>query len=476
MLTERILQRLVDIAGPEHVAASTADRITHSFDATQRQCLPDVVVHPGTTEEISRIVQLANEERIPILPRGAGSGFTGGSLPVHGGIVLALTRMNRILEIDTDNLIAVVEPGVVTGRLQKEVERLGLFYPPDPASKDFSTLGGNIAECAGGPRCVKYGVTRDYVLGLTVVTPTGSIIRTGGRTMKNVVGYDLTRLFVGSEGTLGVVTQIILRLLPKPEARKTMLAAFASIDGAAQAVSAIIRGKIIPATLEFMDGAAIDCVRRAARLDLPPECRAVLIIEVDGDRALLAGQTQTILDIIRPLGVLETRTAETAEESEAIWQVRRSVSPSLRALNPHKFNEDIVVPRSRVPDMIRLLEAISARYGVPIVNFGHAGDGNIHVNVMVDLHQPGMEDTVRRVLPEIFRAAVGLGGSVSGEHGIGTAKAPYIALELDQPTLAAMRAVKQALDPNNIMNPGKIFPQDTADDSSQPPLPSSDHD
>ncbi|MCL2789879.1 MAG: FAD-binding protein [Desulfobulbus sp.] len=463
MLTEHILQRLASIVGPEHVATGTVDRITHSFDATQQQFLPDVVVHPGTTEEISRIVQLANEERVPIVPRGAGSGFTGGSLPIHGGIVLVLTRMNRILEIDPDNLIAIVEPGVVTGHLQKEVERLGLFYPPDPASKDFSTLGGNIAECAGGPRCVKYGVTRDYVLGLTVVTPTGSVIHTGGRTMKNVVGYDLTRLLVGSEGTLGIVTQIILRLLPKPEARKTMLVAFASIDGAAQAVSAIIRGKIIPTTLEFMDGAAIDCVRRAARIDLPLECRAVLIIEVDGDRALLAGQAQKILDIVRPLGVLETRTAETAEESEAIWRVRRSVSPSLRALNPHKFNEDIVVPRSRVPEMIRLLEAISARYGVPIVNFGHAGDGNIHVNVMVDLDQPDMKDTVRRVLDEIFRTAVGLGGSVSGEHGIGTAKAPYIAMELEQPTLAAMQAVKRALDPNNIMNPGKIFPPDIAE-------------
>ena len=476
MLAKHILKRLADIVGPEHLAFGTVDRITHSFDATQRQCLPDAVVHPGSTEEISRIVQLANEERISILPRGAGSGFTGGSLPVHGGIVLVLTRMNRILEIDTDNLIAVVEPGVITGRLQKEVERLGLFYPPDPASKDFSTLGGNVAECAGGPRCLKYGVTRDYVLGLTVVTPTGSIIHTGGRTMKNVVGYDLTRLFVGSEGTLGIVTRIILRLLPKPEARKTMLVAFASIDGAAQAASAIIRGKIIPTTLEFMDGSAIDCVRRATDLDLPLECRAVLIIEVDGDRALLADQARKILDIIRPLGVLSTRTAETAEESEAIWKVRRSVSPSLRALNPHKFNEDIVVPRSQVPTMIRALEALSTRYGVPIVNFGHAGDGNIHVNVMVDLQQPGMEETVRRVLDEIFRTAVGLGGSVSGEHGIGTAKAPYIALELDAPTLTAMRAVKQALDPNNIMNPGKIFPEDIADDPPATSLPSApDH-
>jgi glycolate oxidase len=462
MLNDRILEALTAIVGAEHVSNSAVDRITHSYDATQQQFLPDAVVHAGSTDEVSRIVRLAHAENIPILPRGAGSGFTGGSLPVRGGIVLVLTRMNRILEIDSDNLIAVVEPGVVTGRLQKEVEKLGLFYPPDPASKDFSTLGGNIAECAGGPRCVKYGVTRDYVLGLTVVTPTGEVIHTGGRTMKNVVGYDLTRLFVGSEGTLGIVTRIILRLLPKPEARKTMLVAFAAIDGAAQAVSAIIRGKIIPTTLEFMDASAIDCVRRATPLDLPPECRAVLIIEVDGDRELLEGQARRIMEIISPLGVLATRVAETAEESEAIWKVRRSISPSLRTLNPHKFNEDIVVPRSRVPDMIRALDTISARHEVPIVNFGHAGDGNIHVNVMVDLDRPGMRETVHQALDDIFRATVALGGSVSGEHGIGTAKAPYIGMELDSATLAVMQIIKKALDPRNIMNPGKIFPESGA--------------
>ncbi len=469
MLSDQIRLALEAIVGAENVSSSSTDRITHSFDATQQQFLPDVVVHAETSEQVSRIVRLANSEKIPILPRGAGSGFTGGSLPIRGGIVLVLTRMNRILSIDTDNLVAIVEPGVITGRLQKEVERLGLFYPPDPASKDFSTLGGNIAECAGGPRCVKYGVTRDYVLGLEVVTPTGDIIHTGGRTMKNVVGYDLTRLFVGSEGTLGIATQIILRLLPKPEGRKTMLVAFADIDSAAQAVSDIIRGKIIPTTLEFMDASALDCVRKTGNLDLPLDCRAVLIIEVDGDSALLDGQIQRILEIIQPLGVLETRIAETTAESEAIWKVRRSVSPSLRKLNPDKFNEDIVVPRSKVPDMIRALETISERYDVPIVNFGHAGDGNIHVNVMVDLAQSGMRKTVQLALNDIFQAAVKLGGSVSGEHGIGTAKAPYIGMELDQATLAAMQAIKKALDPNNIMNPGKIFLDESVPEPPEKP-------
>ena len=458
MLSDSILQALTTIVGPDNVASSMTDRILHSFDATQQQFLPDVVVHAETTQQVSRIVRLANSERIPILPRGAGSGFTGGSLPIRGGIVLVLTKMNRILSIDTENLIAVVEPGVITGTLQRAVEQLGLFYPPDPASKEFSTLGGNVAECAGGPRCVKYGVTRDYVLGLTVVTASGDVIHTGGQTMKNVVGYDLTRLFVGSEGTLGVVTEITLRLLPKPAARKTMLIAFATIEGAAQAVAAIIRSKIIPTTLEFMDAAAINCVRKNSAIALPEACQAVLIVEVDGVAALLTRQAEAIITIVRPLGILDVQVAETADESEAIWQVRRAVSASLRHMNPHKFNEDIVVPRSRVPEMIRALEALSARYAVPIVNFGHAGDGNIHVNVMVDLHQEGMRETVQQILEEIFRITVSLKGSVSGEHGIGTAKAPFIGLELDAPTIAVMQAVKKALDPNNIMNPGKIFP------------------
>ena len=312
MVDERIVQELARIVGADQVSTDSADRILHAFDATQGRFLPEVVVHATTTDQVSRVVRLAHEHRIPILPRGAGSGFTGGSLPIRGGIVLVLTRMNRILEIDPDNLTATVEPGVVTATLQREVERLGLFYPPDPASREFSTLGGNIAECAGGPRCVKYGVTRDYVLGLEVVTASGEVIHTGGKTMKNVVGYDLTRLFVGSEGTLGIVTRIILRLLPKPEARKTLLVAFASIDGAARAVSAIIRGRIIPATLEFMDASAIDCVRRAMDLDLPDGCRAVLIIEVDGEPAVLEGQAARILEIVEPLGVIETRVAATA--------------------------------------------------------------------------------------------------------------------------------------------------------------------
>lgn len=457
MIDTTTIEALKDIVGENNISTAATDRITHSYDATQQEFLPEVVIYAETTEQVRDIVRLANDKKIPVLPRGAGSGFTGGSLPVQGGIVLVLTRMNRIVKIDTDNLIAVVEPGVVTADLQKEVERVGLFYPPDPASKEFCTLGGNVAECAGGPRCVKYGVTKDYVFGLTVVTPQGEVIRTGGQTLKNVVGYDLTKLFVGSEGTLGVVTEITLKLIPLPEAKKTMLVQFETIEGAARSVSEIIRSKIVPTTLEFLDAATIDCIRDISPIPLPEKCSAVLIIEVDGDRDLIERQAFRILEIIEPLGVVDTTVANTHTESEEIWQVRRNVSPSMRKINPDKFNEDIVVPRSNVPDMIRALEKISRHYDVPIVNFGHAGDGNIHVNVMVDLREDGMEEKVHQAMDEIFAKAIELRGSISGEHGIGTSKSKYLAMEIDEDTLSYMKAIKQAFDPNNIMNPGKIF-------------------
>lgn len=460
MLNTELIEKLQQIVGKEQVSTAQADLICYSYDATQRQYLPDVVVHPGTPGEISRIMQLANETGIPIFPRGAGSGFTGGSLPTAGGVVLVTTRLDRILEIDEENLVATVEPGVVTEQFQQAVEKVGLFYPPDPASLKFSTLGGNVAECAGGPRCVKYGVTKDYILGLEIVTPTGDIIKTGGPTMKGVVGYDLTKLICGSEGTLAVITKIIIKLLPKPEAKKTMLVLFDSIDGAAKSVSAIISNKIIPATLEFMDGRTIDCVRQATDLQVPEAARALLIIEVDGDREFLDKQARKISEIVQPLGVVETRIAETAEESEALWQIRRSVSASLRKVNPDKFNEDICVPRSKVPEMIRTIDKIADRYQIPIVNFGHAGDGNIHVNVMIDSKVEGQQERADKAIEEVFKGALELGGTMSGEHGVGIMKAPYIPLELANNAVDYMKTIKRALDPNNILNPGKIFPSD----------------
>jgi glycolate oxidase len=457
MLEPRILKILQGVVGKDNLTTEKADLLCYSYDATQQQFLPEVVVYPGSAEEISLIMKMANAERIPVFPRGAGSGFTGGSLPTRGGIVLSTERLDRIVEIDEENLVAVVQPGVVTEKFQQAVEKVGLFYPPDPASLKFSSLGGNVAECAGGPRCVKYGVTKDYIIGLEVVTPTGDIITTGGPTMKGVVGYDLTKLICGSEGTLGIISKIVIKLLPLPEAKKTMLVLFDSIDGAARAVSAIIGSKIIPTTLEFMDGRTIDCVRQATDLDVPESARAVLIIEVDGDREFLDKQVAKIADIIRPLGVVETRVATTAEESEALWQIRRSVSASLRKVNPDKFNEDICVPRSKVPEMIRKVDAIAEKYQVPIVNFGHAGDGNIHVNIMIDKKQPGELEKAEKAIEEVFKGALELGGTMSGEHGVGIAKAPYIPLEISEKAAVYMKTIKQALDPNNILNPGKIF-------------------
>lgn len=458
MIEPRIIQKLKEFVGAPNVATERQDLICYGYDATQMEFLPDVVVHPASAEEVSRVLRLANVEKIPVFPRGAGSGFSGGALPKGGGIVIVTTRMNRIIRIDSDNLVAEVEPGVVTEQFQQAVEKLGLFYPPDPASLKFSTLGGNVAENAGGPRAVKYGVTRDFVMGLEVVLPSGEIIRTGGETYKGVVGYDLTRLVVGSEGTLGIITRIIFKLLPYPEAKKTMLAVFDAIDGAAQAVSTIIRGKIIPTTLEFMDHATIQCVERRFSLGLPAEGRAVLLIEVDGDRELIEKQAGKIHELIKPLGLVQFRVAQDADESEQLWKVRRLVSPSLRDVNPDKYNEDIVVPRSKVPEVIRRIERIAQTYGIPIVNFGHAGDGNLHVNVMIDKEEPGMDEKAHGAIKEIFQVALDLGGTMSGEHGVGLSKAPYIPLELSPVQIATMQAIKKALDPNNILNPGKMFP------------------
>ena len=460
MLDKKIIATLRQISGKEHVLTDKTDLICYSYDATQRQFLPDVVVHPGNTNEVSQILKLANEQKIPVFPRGAGTGFTGGSLPISGGIVVGLTRLDKILEIDEENLVGTVEPGVVTEAFQKAVEKVGLFYPPDPASLKVSTLGGNVAECAGGPRCVKYGVTKDYIIGLEIVTPTGDIIKTGGPTMKGVVGYDLTKLICGSEGTLAIITKIIIKLLPLPEAKKTMLVLFDSINGAAQAVSAIIRGKIIPTTLEFLDERTLDCVRKATALEVPDAAQAVLLIEVDGEREFLDKQAARISKIVTPLGVVEIRIAETPEESEALWQIRRSISASLRQVNPDKFNEDICVPRSKVPEMIRKIDQIADKYQIPIVNFGHAGDGNIHVNIMIDGKVSGEQEKADKAIVEIFEGTLELDGTMSGEHGVGITKAPFISMELTAGAIDYMKTIKRALDPNNILNPGKIFPSD----------------
>jgi len=370
-----------------------------------------------------------------------------------------LTKMNKILRIDPENLLAIVEPGVVTYDLQQEVEKISLFYPPDPASLKTSTLGGNVAECAGGPRAVKYGVTKDYVLGLEVVLPTGEIISTGVQTVKSVVGYDLTKLLVGSEGTLGVITKIILRLLPLPKAKRTMLAIFPTIEAAAKTVSQIISSRIIPTTLEFMDNATIRCVEDYLHMGLPVEAGALLIIEVDGAPEALQGEIEEIQKICQANQALETKVAKDKQEAEDLWKARRAVSSAVVKLNPTKINEDVTVPRSKVADILRRVEAISKKHNLIIVNFGHAGDGNIHVNVLIDRRKPGEEDRAHVAVKEIFKAALDLGGTLSGEHGIGITKAPYLTMELGDMGVEVMKRIKKSFDPNNVLNPGKIFPE-----------------
>jgi glycolate oxidase len=429
----------------------------YGYDGTPNASVPEMVARPATTEEIQAIVRLADKHLFPIIPRGAGTGLSGGSLPVNNGLVLDMTRMNRILEIDEENLVAVVEPGVVTFSIQQEVERRGLFYPPDPASLKTSTIGGNVAECAGGPRAFKYGVTRDYVMGLDVVTPQGNLVKTGGKTVKSVTGYDLTRLYTGSEGTLGIITKIYLRLIPKPQSIRTMMAIYSQIDDAAWTVTMIVKRGIIPVTLELMDDRTIQCVENYLHLGLPVDAGAILIIEVDGVRELVEGQSGQIVELCHEGGAREVRVAANEQERDEIWAARRAVSAAVVQIKPTKISEDISVPRSQIPNMVRKLREIADRYGLDLVIFGHAGDGNLHPNILCDQRDSEEMGRVEKAVGELFQAAVELGGTLSGEHGIGTMKAPYLKLETGEAGYAVMLALKRALDPNNILNPGKIF-------------------
>jgi glycolate oxidase len=453
MLTNVVKHGLERIVGEANCSFSKEELLCYSYDATNTLHQPDVF--PSGPEEVSLVLKMANSEGFPVVPRGAGTGFSGGSLPVGGGVVLSFERMRNILEIDTENMVAIVEPGVVTWDLQQAVEKLGLFYPPDPSSLKFSTIGGNIAECAGGPRAVKYGVTRDYVLGLEAVLPTGEIINTGVRTAKGVVGYDLTRLLVGSEGTLGVVTKAVLKLLPLPETTTTMLALFPDLRDAARATSAIIRARIIPSTLEIMDSVSIKCVEGFAKTGLP-EAEALLLIEVDGHKAAVETEAEAVRRVCLENGAGEFRTASDRNEVKDLWKARRAVSAALYKARPGKINEDIVVPRSRIPDLVDGLRGISERHGVLIASFGHAGDGNIHVNIMHD--RKSQAEAALAAAEDVFRLAVGLGGTISGEHGVGSAKSRYLDMELKPDAIAAMKRIKEAFDPKGILNPGKIFP------------------
>ncbi|ATW23486.1 FAD-binding oxidoreductase [Candidatus Formimonas warabiya] len=456
-MEQRIIKRLENIVGSTNIIFKPEERICYSYDGTIQRGTPDVVVFPDGTGEVSEIIKLANLEKIPVFPRGAGTGLSGGSIPQHGGIALVLTRMNRIKEISKEDLLAVVEPGVITGNLHQEVERLGLFYPPDPASLKTCTMGGNIAENAGGPRAFKYGVTRDYVLGLEVVTPTGDIMQTGGRTVKNVTGYDLTRLLTGSEGTLGVVTQIIVRLIPKPKDKKTALVIFDDLDKAASTVNAIISEGVIPATLEIMDRITIECVEKTAHLGLPIDAEAVLLIEVDGSLAKVSEDIQIIEDICTKNSCRAMEVASLLADRERLWKARRAVSSAIVQLKPTKISEDATVPRSKIPEMIRRLREISEKYNLFLPVFGHAGDGNLHPNIIADKNDKDEMERAEKAVGEIFKAALDLGGTLSGEHGIGVMKKNYLEGEMGAIGLNYLRAIKKAVDPQNILNPGKIF-------------------
>ncbi|MCX5733090.1 MAG: FAD-binding protein [candidate division NC10 bacterium] len=439
------------------VLDSVEDRTLYAYDGTSIKALPELVVMVRGVGEVSTLLRFASDHEVPVVPRGAGTGLSGGSVPAEGGIALVLAGMRSIKEIDAGSMVAVVEPGVITGVFQKTVEDAGMFYPPDPASLNYCTLGGNVAENAGGPHGVKYGVTKDYVLGLEVALPSGDVVRLGGKQIKNVTGYNLVQLFVGSEGTLGVITEITLRLLPKPPAKKTMLAIFDRLDDAATAVAGIMGGGVIPATLEIMDQRSINCVEDYLKLGLPRDAEAILLIEVDGMPAAVEAEAEVIDRICREKGVRSFQVAKNKQEEDSLWKARRSISPAISAARPSKIGEDISVPRSAIPAMVREIQRIAKEFDLPIVIFGHAGDGNLHPNILTDRRDHKEMERVEQAIAAIFEASVRLGGTLSGEHGIGLSKRPYFDLAVTPATVKLMADIKRAVDPKNILNPGKIW-------------------
>ncbi len=452
-----VLQRLREIVGAEHVLVDPARVEPYAQDAVKEKFPPEAVVFPRTATEIAAIVRLANEKRFPVTARGGGVGYTGGAVPIEGGIVIGTDRMNRILEINADDLYIVTEPGVTTYTLQQAAETVGLFYPPDPASYKDSFIGGNIAENAGGMRCAKYGVTKHYVLGLEVVTPTGEIIRTGGRTTKNVVGFDLTGLLCGSEGMLGIITEATLRLIPLPEATRTVRATFHSMREACACVPAFTRARVVPVACEVLDRNSIDAVESEYAFGLAADANALLIVAVDGSSEEVERQARVVEQVVRAGGGYDVVRAETREEEERLWDVRRAISPAIKKYGTLKFNEDVVVPRSRVPELVERVVEIARRHETFVVNFGHAGDGNIHINFMCDREDKESVRRGRECVRETFGVAIELGGTISGEHGIGYVKAPYLEMAITAATIETMKQLKRALDPRGILNPGKVF-------------------
>ena len=452
------MNKIIDKLPNLKISTSPEDLVCYGFDASGIEISPSAVVWPDTTEDVVKVMKYAYENNISVVPRGAGTGMTAGAVPSKGAIIISFEKMKRILEIDTENLNVLCEPGVINGRLQRELEWKGLFYPPDPASMNFCTIGGNVAENAGGPRALKYGVTRDYVMEIESVLPNGEIMTTGVKTSKGVVGYDLTRLLTGSEGTLSVFTKIRLKILPLPEEVVTLLAIFNNLEASGDAVAKIISSKIIPRTLEFMDREAIAAIEKFKPVGLPKDAEAILLIELDGHPSAITKEAEKIVDICQQLGA-EIKKAEDEDARNQLWASRRAISPALYQIRPTKINEDIVVPRNMVTEMLKRLRKLSEESGIKIVNFGHAGDGNIHVNIMVDKADNDEYTKGLSLVEQIFKDTLSLGGTISGEHGIGLTKAGYIGMELSRKELEIMEAIKKVFDPKNILNPGKIFPK-----------------
>jgi glycolate oxidase len=451
------LKQLIDSFSDIIISTAPEDLICYGFDASGVEMSPSAVVWPQSTADVVKVMKYAYEHDIPVVPRGAGTGVTAGAVPSKGSIILSFEKMKRILEIDSENLQVLCEPGAINGRMQRELEWKGLFYPPDPASMHFCTIGGNVAENAGGPRALKYGVTRDYVMEMESVLPNGDVISMGVKTAKGVVGYDVPRLLTGSEGTLAVFTKIRLKVLPLPEEVITLLAIFNNLEASGDAVSKIISSRIIPRTLEFMDHEAVAAVEKFKPVGLPADAEAILLIELDGYPASIQKEAEKIADICRQLGA-EIKIAEDQEAKNKLWASRRAISPALYYLKPTKINEDIVVPRNRVTEMLKHLRRLSEENGITIVNFGHAGDGNIHVNIMVDKADAEEYEKGLSLVEKIFQKTLSLGGTISGEHGVGLTKANYIGMELSKKEIEIMQSIKKVFDPKNILNPGKIFP------------------
>lgn len=458
MLDENTKQRFTEIVGMDNFFDSPSEMLTYSYDGTPEfQSMPDGVIAPRNTEEIAAVVKVCSEKEIPIVPRGSGTNLSAGTCPTSGGIVLLFKHLNRIKEIDEDNLTVTVEPGVITLDMIHAVEARGLFYPPDPSSMKISTIGGNVSENSGGLRGLKYGVTKDYVLGMTVVVANGDIIHLGGKLTKDVAGYDLKSLFVGAEGTLGIVTEVILKLIPIPETKQTVLAVYDDIQAAADSVSAIISNKIIPATLEFLDQGTIRVVEDFAHVGLPTEASAILLIEQDGPEAVVASDIEKITAVCKENKAVSVQAAATEEEAEGLRTARRSALAALARLRPTTILEDATVPRSMVAPMVKAINEIAEKYQVTICTFGHAGDGNLHPTCLTDARDKEEMERVEKAFADIFQTSIDMGGTITGEHGVGEMKAPYLHLKLGQEGIAAMQAVKTGLDPKNIMNPKKIF-------------------